>query len=54
MLKLDTAGGFGWAKTIGSATAYDIGNGITVDPSNNVLVTGYYSGTADFDRMPEL
>lgn len=49
VLKLDTAGGFGWAKTIGSATAYDIGNGITVDPSNNVLVTGYYSGTADFD-----
>lgn len=49
VMKLDTAGAFGWAKTIGSGTAYDIGNGITVDPSNNVLVTGYYSGTADFD-----
>ncbi len=49
VMKLDTAGAFGWAKSIGSGTAYDIGNGITVDASNNVLVTGYYSGTADFD-----
>lgn len=49
VLKLDTTGVISWAKTIGSATAYDIGNGITVDNANNVLVTGYYSGTADFD-----
>ncbi|MBK8875183.1 MAG: SBBP repeat-containing protein [Bacteroidetes bacterium] len=39
---------------MGSATAYDIGNGITVDPSNNILVTGYYSDTTDFDRIQEL
>lgn len=49
VMKLDTSGNYGWAKTIGSSTAYDIGNGITTDPAGNVLTTGYYSGAADFD-----
>lgn len=49
VMKLDTSGAFGWAKSIGSSTAYDSGRGIATDPSGNVLITGYYSGAADFD-----
>ncbi|MBK7390040.1 MAG: SBBP repeat-containing protein [Bacteroidetes bacterium] len=49
MLKLDTAGDSVGLKQLVPQRPNDIGNGITVDPSNNVLVTGYYSGTADFD-----
>jgi hypothetical protein len=40
-----------WAKSVGSAT-FDIGRGITTDNVNNVYVTGYFGGTADFDPGP--
>lgn len=46
--KLDAAGNFVWAKTIGS-TSSDRGDGITVDASGNVYTTGYFSLTTDFD-----
>lgn len=48
VLKLDAAGNFVWAKSIGN-TGIDIGNGIDVDAMGNVFVTGYYSNTVDFD-----
>lgn len=48
--RLDSAGNFVWAKTIGGAHN-DNGQGIAVDPSANgmVYVTGYFHDTADFD-----
>jgi hypothetical protein len=46
--KLDATGNFIWAKSIGGTSA-DIGHSITVDGSDNVYITGYFSGTVDFD-----
>src|SRR5690606_26951208 len=45
---LDSAGNFQWAKGIGSGSA-DGAGGITVDTFGNVLVTGHFGGTVDFD-----
>ena len=49
VLKLSGSGNILWAKRAGSATQEDKGNGITVDGSGNVFVTGTYKQTADFD-----
>ena len=46
--KLDTNGDFIWAKSIGG-TSYDQATSLDVDNSGNVLVTGFFAGTADFD-----
>lgn len=46
--KLDTNGNFVWAKSIGG-TSYDQATSLDVDTSGNVLVTGFFAGTADFD-----
>lgn len=46
--KLDASGNFVWAKEMGSS-GNDYGRGITIDPSSNVLTTGEFSGTVDFD-----
>lgn len=51
--KYDSAGNFGWAKSIGG-NGYDIGTGGTVDRFGNVLVTGAFEGTVDFDPGPGL
>jgi len=51
--KLDDQGNFLWAKSIGSdANDYEYGYGITKDSEGNVLVTGYFLDTADFDPGP--
>ncbi len=49
--KYDANGDYVWAMNLG-AGLFDIGYGITVDASTNVYVTGYFSGTADFDPGP--
>ena len=49
--RLDTAGNFVWARHLGGSAA-DYGNAIATDTSGNVYVTGYFSGTADFDPGP--
>ncbi len=47
--KLDSDGNFVWAKRIGSSTSNDQGLGIALDISGNVITTGIFHGTADFD-----
>lgn len=50
VLKLDPNGNFIWAKKMGSSGgANQNGFAITNDASNNVLVTGSFDGTMDFD-----
>ena len=46
--KLDTSGNFLWARQLGG-TLSDSGFSTTTDASGNVLTTGYFQGTADFD-----
>ena len=46
--KLDSNGNLSWAQAFGS-TYKDIGRGIHVTPDHNVLTTGYFHNTVDFD-----
>jgi hypothetical protein len=46
--KYNSAGAHQWSKRFGSGGAADEGLGVAVDGSGNVLVTGLFSGTADF------
>lgn len=46
--KLDPSGNFIWAKQIGGLSN-DESNSITIDQSNNPIITGFFTGTADFD-----
>lgn len=46
--KLDPTGNFYWAKNIGS-TNQDRGVSIAVDAFENLYITGYFTGTVDFD-----
>lgn len=48
VLKLDMNGDFVWVKTYGSSNS-EISHSITNDLDNNILVTGKFSGTCDFD-----
>jgi len=52
--KLDSSGGFLWARTWGSASnAYDdYGACVALDPSGGAYATGYFYGTTDFDPGP--
>ncbi|MCB0536385.1 MAG: T9SS type A sorting domain-containing protein [Bacteroidetes bacterium] len=51
VLKLDSAGNFLWAKSMGGSS-HDIGSSIALDDSANIYITGYFSDTADFDPGP--
>ncbi len=48
IFKLDASGNFAWAKRIGN-TGSDLGRSITSDASNNIYLTGFFTGTTDFD-----
>ena len=55
VLQLNNAGNYVWAKSLGgyrSATAFDQGKSIKVDAAGNSYVTGYFTGTVDFDAGP--
>lgn len=49
VLKLSSAGTFVSAFSVGGASGTDVARSISVDGSNNIYITGYYFGTADFD-----
>ena len=49
VVKLTSAGEYIWSQHLGS-TGYDNANGIRVNASGDVYVTGTYSGTVDFDN----
>jgi hypothetical protein len=51
LVKLDASGNFVWAKTMGG-TANDNPLAITLDAAGNILLTGFFWGTADFDPGP--
>jgi hypothetical protein len=46
--KLDALGNFVWAKSFGGSFS-DLGRSVTVDPSGNILTTGWFWGTVDFN-----
>lgn len=48
IVKLDPTGNLVWSKQIGGVSN-DNPIGLTLDPSGNVLLTGYFTGTVDFD-----
>ncbi|MBL7909628.1 MAG: T9SS type A sorting domain-containing protein [Bacteroidia bacterium] len=49
VLKLNAVGAFAWAIKIGSSGADDNALSVCTDASSNVLVTGSFNGSADFD-----
>ncbi|MES2763946.1 MAG: SBBP repeat-containing protein [Bacteroidota bacterium] len=49
--KHDSTGSLIWAKALGSLYG-DEGNSITLDASGNLLITGIFTGTVDFDPHP--
>jgi len=46
--KYNTNGFFIWGKSFGG-TSVDLANAIATDPAGNFYLTGYYTGTVDFD-----
>lgn len=48
ILKIDAGGNFQWARSIGGAV-YDQGVALTTDALGNVIITGTFDGTVDFD-----
>ena len=52
MSRLDASGNYVWANSIGS-TLSDQGRSISVNSSGRIYMTGYFSGTADFDPRAE-
>lgn len=46
--KLDSDGGYTWTRTIGGPES-DIANAIALDNAGNIVITGQFKGTVDFD-----
>jgi hypothetical protein len=49
--KYNLSGNYTWSKSIGGSLGESV-TSLKVDAMNNVCVTGYFSGTADFDPGP--
>lgn len=52
--KLDGNGNFIWAKKAGGVWGGDVGQGMSIDPSDNIIVTGAFGNTVDFDPGPAI
>jgi hypothetical protein len=50
LAKYDANGNYQWAFNIGSIGQDNNGQCVSVDTKGNVFITGYFSGTADFDQ----
>ena len=50
--KLDSSGGFMWAKIVGGCQNQDYASSIALDDSANVYITGQFSYIGDFDPGP--
>ncbi|WP_374448613.1 SBBP repeat-containing protein, partial [Stella sp.] len=50
--KYDSDGNLLWVRNSGSSNSDELGRGIAVDGSGKSYVTGYFSGTVDFDPGP--
>lgn len=50
--KVDSSGNLNWAKSVGGNSG-DTGRGIAVDTSGNIIVTGMFQNTVDFDPGPD-
>lgn len=46
--KMDSSGNFQWGKAIGGS-GIDAGNSLCVDASGNIILTGYFHGTVNFN-----
>jgi hypothetical protein len=51
--KLDSNGKFLWAKSLGGPNA-DRANSVTIASNGDILVTGYFAATVDFDPGPNV
>lgn len=51
VLKLDASGTFQWARQLGGVKS-DLAESIAVDASGNIITTGTFSATADFNPGP--
>lgn len=51
-LKLDVSGNFIWAKNLGNTLSGEYSRSIKTDITGNILITGYFTGTRDFDPGP--
>lgn len=49
--KYDSTGSYLWAKGVGSGSE-DFASGLSLDPLGNVLITGHFGSTVDFDPGP--
>lgn len=47
--KINSSGTFLWAKSFGGTSTTAYGHSIAADPSGNVYVTGYFTGTINFN-----
>ena len=53
--KLDSSGNYVWAKNFGAFAgmfSFNRGEAVAVDSSDNVYITGEFTGTVDFDPGP--
>jgi hypothetical protein len=49
LTKLDSNGTFIWNKTFGSSSNLDVGREVSDNKNDNIVFTGTYGGTIDFD-----